>query len=186
MGNSWLKYYIIKRVIIALIIAWGIVTITFVLVRVGPGSPADKYLANIAAKGQDVAQITAAIEARYGVDKPLWEQYTNYVVHFFRGDWGWSFSTSMPVIDLIKKHWIYSFQLILLSTIFAGLLGILIGIYSAVRQYSKIDYAATLFSFLGISVPNFWLGVMLILLFSVKLGWFKTYYDNRFANFFPG
>ncbi len=178
MGNSWLKYYIIKRVIIALIIAWGIVTITFVLVRIGPGSPADKYLANIAAKGQDVAQITAAIEARYGVDKPLWEQYANYVVHFFRGDWGWSFSTSMPVIDLIKKHWIYSFQLILLSTIFAGILGILIGIYSAVRQYSKIDYAATFFSFLGISVPNFWLGVMLILLFSVKLGWFKTYYDT--------
>ncbi len=183
MGKSWLKYYIIKRLIYAIIIAWGIVTITFILVRISPGSPADKYLANIAARGQDVTQITAAIEARYGLDKPLWEQYANYMVHLFQGDWGWSYSTSMPVMDLIKTHWIYSFQLILLSTVFAAILGILIGIYSAVKQYSKIDYAATFLSFLGISVPNFWLGVMLILLFSVKLGWFKTYYDTTLPLF---
>jgi len=95
-----------------------------------------------------------------------------------RGDWGWSFSTSMPVIELIKTHWIYSFQLILFSTILAALVGILIGIYSAVRQYSKTDYIATFFSFIGISIPNFWLGVMLILLFAVQLGLFKTYYDT--------
>jgi peptide/nickel transport system permease protein len=183
MGKSWLKYYIIKRLIYTIVIAWGIVTITFILLRVGPSSPADKYLANIAVKGQDVSQITAAIEARYGLDKPLWEQYTNYVVHLFQGDWGWSFSTSMPVVDLIRKHWIYSFQLVLLSTVLAAIFGILLGIYSAVRQYSKVDYAATFLSFIGISIPNFWLGVMLILLFSVHLGWFKTYYDTALPLF---
>jgi len=183
MGKSWLKYYLVKRIIYAIIIALGVVTITFVLLRIGPNSPADKYLANMSIKGQDVAQITAAIEARYGLDKPLWEQYGNYVINLFQGDWGWSFSTSMPVIELIKKHWIYSFQLVLLSTVIAGILGILIGIYSAVRQYSKIDYAATIISFLGISIPNFWLGVMLILVFSVQLGWFKTYYDTTLPLF---
>jgi peptide/nickel transport system permease protein len=186
MGKSWLKYYIIKRLFYAIAIAWAIVTITFILVRVGPGSPADKYLANMSIKGQDVAQITAAIEARYGLDKPLWEQYANYVGNLFHGDWGWSTSTSMPVIDLIKIHWIYSFQLILLSTILAAVIGILLGIYSSVRQYSKIDYAATFLSFLGISIPNFWLGVMLILLFSVQLGWFKTYYDTTLPLFSLG
>ncbi len=155
MGKSWLKYYLIKRIIYAIIIALGVVTITFVLLRIGPNSPADKYLANMNVKGQDVAQITAAIEARYGLDKPLWEQYGNYVINLFRGDWGWSFSTSMPVIDLIKKHWIYSFQLVLLSTVLAGILGILIGIYSAVRQYSKIDYAATINLFPGHFSPQF-------------------------------
>ncbi len=183
MGKSWLKYYIIKRLIYAVAIAWAIVTITFILVRIGPSSPADKYLANILSRGQDVTQVTAAIEARYGLDKPLWEQYANYVVHLFQGDWGWSTSTSMPVIDLIKKHWIYSFQLILLSTILAAILGILIGIYSAVRQYSKFDYIASFFSMAGISIPGFWLGVMLILLFSVKLGWFKVYYDTTLPLF---
>lgn len=183
MGKSWLRDYIIKRLIYAIIIAFAIVTITFILVRIGPGSPADKYFANLAAGGQDMEQVKIAIEARYGLDKPLWEQYINYLSSLVKGDWGWSFSTSMPVIDLIKKHWIYSFQLILLSTIFAAILGILIGIYSAVKKYTKIDYIATFFSFIGISIPNFWLGVMLILIFSVQLGWFKSYYDTTLPIF---
>ncbi len=178
MKKTWLRDYIIKRLLYAVVIAWGILTITFVLVRVGPTSPADKYLANLASRGQDAAQVIAAIEARHGLDKPIYEQYFNYIVNLFRGDWGWSFSTSMPVMDLIQTHWIYSFQLILLSSIFAASLGILIGIYSAVKQYSKTDYIATFFSFIGISIPNFWLGVMLILLFSVQFGLFKTYYDT--------
>jgi len=173
-----LQGYILRRLLYAVLITFGVVTITFILLRLGPSSPADRYLANMSARTQDPAQVTAAIEARYGLDKPLWQQYTNYVVNLFRGDWGWSFSTSLPVITLIKRHWIYSFQLILLSLIFSAILGILIGLYSAVRQYTKLDYLATFFSFIGISVPNFWLGIMLILLFSVQLGWFKTYYDT--------
>ncbi len=178
MGKTWLRNYIIKRLIYAVIIALGIMTVTFILIRVGPSSPADKYLSNLAATGQDVSQVVAAIEARYGLDKPIYQQYFDYIINLIQGDWGWSFSTSMPVMELIKTHWIYSFQLIFLSTIFAAVLGILIGIYSAVKQYTKTDYIATFFSFIGISIPNFWLGVMLILVFSVKLGLFKTYYDT--------
>lgn len=178
MRKSWLRDYIIKRLIYAVIIAWAIVTITFVLVRAGPSSPADRYLANMTASGQDVSQIVEAIEARYGLDKPIYEQYAEYMVNLFHGNLGWSFSTSMPVIDLLKNHWIYSFQLIFLSSIFAAFVGILVGIFSAVKQYTKTDYIATFFSFVGISLPNFWLGVMLILVFSVKLGLFKTYYDT--------
>jgi peptide/nickel transport system permease protein len=183
MGRSWLRDYIIKRLIYSVIIAWGILTITFILVRVGPSSPADKYLANIAARGGDPAQVTAAVEARYGLDKPIYVQYFSYMGNLFRGNWGWSFSTSMPVIELIKTHWIYSFQLILLSSLFAAFIGMLIGIYSAVKQYTKTDYAFTFLSFIGISIPNFWLGIMLILVFSVKLGLFKTYYDTTLPLF---
>jgi peptide/nickel transport system permease protein len=183
MGKTWLRDYVLKRLLYSVIIAWGILTITFILVRVGPSSPADKYLANITASGQDVSEVVAAIEARYGLDKPLWEQYFGYLGNLFQGNWGWSFSTSMPVIDLIKTHWIYSFQLILLSSIFAAILGILIGIYSAIKQHTKTDYTLTFLSFIGISLPNFWLGVMLILLFSVKLGLFKTYYDTTLPIF---
>ena len=178
MGKSWLRDYIIKRLIYSVIIAFGILTITFILLRVGPTSPADKYLANIAARGQDVSTVTAAIEARYGLDKPILVQYANYIANLFRGNWGWSFSTSMPVMELIKTHWIYSFQLILLSSILAALLGILIGMYSAVKQNSKFDHITTFFSFVGISMPTFWLGIMLILVFAVKLGLFKTYFDT--------
>ena len=178
MRKTWLRDYILKRLFYAVIIAWGVLTITFLLVRLGPSSPADTYLTNLAARGEDPTQAIAAIEARYGLDVPIYEQYIDYMGNLLQGDWGWSFSTSMPVIELIKTHWIYSFQLILLSTILAALIGILIGVYSAVRQYSKTDYIATFLSFIGISIPNFWLGVMLILLFSVQLGLFKTYYDT--------
>jgi peptide/nickel transport system permease protein len=132
----------------------------------------------MSARTQDPAQVIAAIEARYGLDAPIHEQYIDFVSNLVRGDWGWSFSTSMPVMKLIQRHWIYSFQLILLSMLFSTSLGILIGVYSAIKQYTKTDYLATLFSFIGISIPNFWLGIMLILVFSVQLGWFKTYYDT--------
>jgi peptide/nickel transport system permease protein len=175
--------YILKRLIYTLIIAWGVLTITFLLLRIGPTSPADKYLANIAASGdaKDIAQIQSAIEARYGLDKPLHQQYLEYISHLLRGDWGWSLSTSLPVTQLLKRHWIFSFQLILFATIFAVIMGIAIGLYSAVNQYTRADYLATILSFIGISIPNFWLGIMLILIFSVRLGFFKTYYDTSLA-----
>jgi peptide/nickel transport system permease protein len=175
-----MRNYIIKRLIYSIIIAWGILTITFILLRVSPSSPVDRYILNIAAKGQDVESAKQAIEARYGLDKPIYEQYLSYMGNLLQGKWGWSFSASVPVLDLIGSHWIYSFQLILLSTIFAILAGVGLGILSAVKQNTKIDYAASVFSFIGISIPGFWLGLMLIMVFAVYLGVFKTYYDTSY------
>jgi peptide/nickel transport system permease protein len=178
-----LQGYIIKRLIYAVLIAFGVVTVTFILLRAAPNSPADRYLANMSARTQDPTQVTSAIEARYGLDKPVLQQYGEYLNNLVHGDWGWSFSTSMPVVNLIARHWIYSFQLILLSMLFSAVLGILIGIYSAVKQYTRTDYLATFFSLIGVSLPHFWLGIMLILIFSVQLGWFKSYYDTSLAIF---
>ena len=183
MKKGGLQGYIIRRLIIAVIITLGVVTITFILLSVSPMSPADRYLANMSARTQDPSQVIAAIEARYGLDKPWHEQYIEFWTNLVRGDWGWSFSNSMPVVKLIQRHWVYSFQLIILSMLFSASLGILIGIYSAVKRYTKTDYLATFFSFIGISIPNFWLGIMLILVFSVQLGWFKTYYDTGLPMF---
>ncbi len=177
-----LRTYIAKRLLHAALIAWGVMTAAFLLMRIGPHSPADKYIASLGA-GHNVTQVVASIEARYGVDRPLYEQYFNYIISLLKGDWGWSFGTSMPVADLISTHWVYSFQLILLSSIFAIVLGISLGIFSAVKKNTSADHAVTFFSFAGISIPHFWLGIMLILIFSVKLGWFRTYYDTSLPIF---
>jgi len=173
-----MRSYIIKRIIYSVIIAWGIMTITFILLRLGPTSPVDRYILNIAARGQDVESVRQSIEARYGLDKPIIEQYFIYMGNLLQGKWGWSFSTSQTVYDLIASHWIYSFQLILLATIFAIIFGVGLGMLAAVKQNTRIDYAASIFSFIGISIPGFWLGLMLIMVFAVYLGWFKTYYDT--------
>lgn len=175
-----MRNYIIKRLIYSVIIAWGILTITFILLRVGPSSPVDRYILNIAARGQNVESVKQAIEARYGLNKPIAEQYFSYMGNLLQGNWGWSFSASMPVLELIGSHWIYSFQLILLATIFAIIVGVGLGILAAVKQNTKFDYAASIFSFIGISIPGFWLGLMLILVFAVYLGVFKTYYDTNY------
>ncbi|MDD5615375.1 MAG: ABC transporter permease [Candidatus Methanoperedens sp.] len=172
-----LRTYIAKRLLHAVLIAWGVMTAAFFLMRLGPNSPADKYIASLGA-GHNVTAVVAAIESRYGIDKPLHEQYFNYIASLLQGDWGWSFGTSMPVMELIKTHWIYSFQLVLLSSIFAIVLGISLGMFTAVKKNSRADHIAAFFSFAGISIPHFWLGIMLILIFSVKFGWFKTYYDT--------
>jgi peptide/nickel transport system permease protein len=127
-----------------------------------------------------VDSVRQAIEARYGLDKPIIEQYLLYMGNLLQGKWGWSFSASQPVMDLIGSHWIYSFQLVLLSSIFAIIVGVGLGMLSAVKQNTKIDYAASIFSFIGISIQGFWLGLMLILVFAVYLGVFKTYYDTSY------
>ena len=90
MRRGELYGYILRRLLYAVLITFGVVTITFVLLRLGPTSPADRYLANISTRNQDPAQIEAAIESRYGLDQPIWQQYTSYVGNLFRGDWGWS------------------------------------------------------------------------------------------------
>jgi peptide/nickel transport system permease protein len=172
--------YIIKRLIYAVIIAWGILTITFILLRVGPSSPVDRYILNIASRGQDVESVKQAIESKYGLNKPIYEQYFDYMGNLLQGKWGWSFSSSQPVLDLIGSHWIYSFQLILLATILAILFGVGLGMLAAVKRNTKIDYAISIFSFIGISLPGFWLGLMLILVFAVQLGMFKTFYDTSY------
>lgn len=175
-----MRNYIIKRLIYSIIIAWGILTVTFILLRIGPSSPVDRYILNIAAKGQNVESVKQAIEARYGLNKPLYEQYFLYMGSLMQGNWGWSVSTSMPVMELIASHWVYSFQLILLSTLFAIFIGVGLGIISAVKQNTKFDYAISVLSFIGISIPGFWLGLMLIMVFAVQFGLFKTYYDTSY------
>ncbi|SDQ28190.1 ABC transporter permease [Natronobacterium texcoconense] len=174
-----MKAYIAKRIAWTFFATWITLTITFLLLDFSPISAAGASFVD-----QQVQQGMAADEARelyqqqLGHGDTVWERYSNFMVGLATFDWGWSSLYDQPVIDVIANSWIYSFQYVFPATVLSVVLGFAIGLYSATHQYTKEDYAATLFAFTGISLPNFWFAIMLILIFATTLGWLPSYYST--------
>jgi peptide/nickel transport system permease protein len=142
----------------------------FVLIRLAPGDPATFFMP---AQGGDPAA-RDKIVAQLGLDKPVPVQYVLWLSSLVRGDLGFSWTYGQPVTEIIAQRLGASAQLWLATMIFALVLAVPIGILSAVKRNSIFDVTATLVSFLGISLPDFWLGLMLLLLFALTLGWLPT------------
>jgi len=140
--------------------------IIFSLQHLLPGDPA----LMLAGDNPDAATI-AAIHAQYHLDQPLVVQYLYWVKGVLSGDLGESMRHNQPVLALILQKLPVTLQLAVMGILVALVLGIAGGVISALRRNSAVDYATNVASLAGISVPNFWLGIMLILFFSVKLGW---------------
>jgi peptide/nickel transport system permease protein len=115
--------------------------------------------------------VIEAYRHRLGVDQPVYIQYFNWITAMLTGDFGVSFSTSRQVGSMIVERLPATLELMAVSFLFAALIAIPMGIYSALNQYSPFDLFATATSFLGIAMPVFWFGLILQLVFSVKLGW---------------
>jgi len=168
-------YYSLKRLIQAIPLLLGIATITFFIVHLAPGDPMDMFLNPQFAKGRGLdADIELALIKKYGLDQPIHVQYVKWLGNLIQGDFGESFRYRRPVIDLILEKLPYTLQLASLALLFDALLGISLGIISAVKQYSWMDKLVTIGSLIIYSVPGFWLALMLVLIFSVNLGWFPT------------
>ena len=131
-----------------------------------PGDPA-----LILAGEEADAQAIAEIRARYGLDQPIHVQYLRWIGGVLQGDFGQSMRIGLPVLDLVLDKLPVTLQLGAMAFVIACLIGIPMGILSAVRKDSVWDYAANAISLWGLSTPNFWLGIMLILVVSVELGW---------------
>jgi peptide/nickel transport system permease protein len=140
--------------------------ITFSLQHLLPGDPA----LVLAGENPDEATL-AAIRAQYHLDQPMIVQYLYWIKGVVTGDLGESMRHNRPVLDLILLKLPVTLQLAIMGICIALVVGITAGVISALRQNSAIDYATNIASLAGISVPNFWLGIMLILFFSVHLGW---------------
>jgi peptide/nickel transport system permease protein len=108
---------------------------------------------------------------KLGLNDPAHIQYLNWMSNVVKGDFGTSFTKKQPVKDMILDRLPNTLILMVFSTILAVIIAIPFGVLSATKQYSKLDYGVTITSFLGLATPNFWLGLMLIMLFSVQLGW---------------
>lgn len=158
--------YILKRLISAIPVLLGITVIVFLIMAMIPGDPATAILGSYATPDN-----VERLNRHLGLDQPLWRQYFIWLGNLLQGDFGRSFALNRPVLDEILDR--FSATLVLAGTAFVlcSLLGILAGVVSAARQYGFADKAITFVVILGISVPSFFLGMMMILLFAVQLRW---------------
>jgi len=155
--------YIIRRILWAIPVLLVISLITFSLGHAIPGGPFDR-------EKTLPKEIIANLEAYYGLDDPLWKQYTDYLWNALHGDLGPSYSSrSRTVNDIISEHFPISTQLGILALILAMVVGIPLGMVSALKQNSYIDYFSMFFALLGVSVPAMTLGPVLVWFFALKL-----------------
>lgn len=158
--------YISLRLLFALPALWLIVTLVFLLVHIVPGDPVQQMLGEGARAG-DLAQLRHAL----GLDVSISTQYKHYLAGVVRGDLGDSFRFQQPVARVILAHYPATFELAIVALLVCAAIGIPAGLLAAARRGTSTDHAVGVFTLFGLSVPNFALGPVLILVFSVLLGW---------------
>jgi peptide/nickel transport system permease protein len=164
--NSGMRDYIIRRIILLIPVLFGVVTLVFLLVHFIPGDPVDLMLGD-----QAVESDKEILRHHLGLDKPILEQYIDYIGGIIKGDLGTSIVTRQPVSLEIKSRFPATALLAIVAMLCAILISFPIGLAAGWKQYSFTDTVAMFFSLIGVSMPNFWLGPLLIILFSVYLGW---------------
>jgi len=168
--------YICKRVVLMILLLLGMSFIVFGSLFIAPGDPA-VMVAGVTATQEDIAEIRNAL----GLDKPFWVQYGIYLKNLLTLNLGTSFTSRQPIIEELAVRLPFTLNLALAAVIISIVVGIPTGIITALRRDSLTDNVLTTLALVGVSIPNFWLGTMLILLFSVILGWLPT---GGMTNFF--
>ena len=166
--------YIIRRLLIAVPTLFLISFVIFAVLSLAPGDPLAQFALNPAIPESTRQRIRES----FGLDKPWYIRYVLWLGNISHGDWGFSFATKAPVVNLIWQRLPQTLQVVGLAYLIAVILAIPIGVISAVKQYSIFDQLATFVSFIGFSVPSFFTGLVLILLFAINLHWFPIVYSS--------
>ncbi len=161
--------YLISRLLIAAWVIFGVTSLVFFLIHWVPGDPIEVMLGE-SASGADREALRQAL----GLDRPILEQWLSFLSAALTLDLGDSLFHQRPVTDLLNARYLATAQLALSAMAVAVLIAIPMGMLAAARQGSAWDYGAMGFSLLGVSLPNFWLGPLLVLVFSLALGWFPV------------
>ncbi|HEY7171315.1 MAG TPA: nickel ABC transporter permease [Vicinamibacterales bacterium] len=158
--------FVLRRLLLTLPVLLGVATLVFSLIHLVPGDPVEAMLGE-SASPVDVADM----RARLGLDRPFLVQYASFMAGAVRGDLGRSLRTSEPVTSAIAARMPATLELAVAAMIIAVVIAIPLGILAAVRAGTRVDHAATTLALIGISMPNFWLGPLLAIVFAVELGW---------------
>jgi ABC-type dipeptide/oligopeptide/nickel transport system permease component len=169
--------YFLTRILYTLPVIWLVVSLVFLLIHLVPGDPIQQMLG----EGAPAADLQAARHA-YGLDLPLGQQYLNYWKGVVRGDLEVSFRYNQSVSKLLRQRYPYTLQLTVAALLVAILLSVPAGVHSARRRNDWDDRAISVVSLFGLSFPNFAMGPILILLFSIKFGWLPVSGSGTFAN----
>lgn len=175
--------YILKRLLIGVLTVYIIITGAFFLIRSVPGDPVTIWLGDYM-----TPELKNQLIRSWGLDKPFYQQYLIFLGKIVQGDLGTSLRSNMPVLDLIKRIYPFTIRLMIGGVILGALLGIIFGIFAAARQNSVLDLAAMVNSFIYISMPSFLLALILLYIFSIKLGWFPMIggeTPNRYSTYLP-
>ena len=158
--------FLLRRLLLTVPVLLGVATLVFSLIHLVPGDPVQAMLGD-SASPQDIADL----RGRLGLDRPLLVQYGSFLKGAVRGDLGSSLRTNQTVTAAILERMPATFELALAAMAVAAAIAIPLGIIAAVRAGTAVDYAATTLALLGISMPNFWLGPLMAIVFSILLGW---------------
>lgn len=161
--------YIVQRLIAAVPTLFGVATIVFLMLRMLPGDPA-RMIAGVLASETDVEMIRRQL----GLDQPLLVQYTSFLGRLLHLDLGQSARSSQPVLNEVMARLPYTFQLSLVAITIAVVAGVVGGVIAATHHNSKFDYLVSAISLFGVSMPVYWMGLMLIVVFSITLRWFPA------------
>jgi peptide/nickel transport system permease protein len=161
-----MREYLIKRFFLLIPTFIGITLVVYAVLLLLPGDPVDVLL------GQEYdAALAARIRAEWGLDEPIVVQYAKWLWHVVQGDWGRSMFSRKPVFDEVLAKLPLTLELIVLALFFELIISVPAGVISAVRPYTWWDYGASTFALIGVSIPSFFLGILLFLTFGLWLGW---------------
>ena len=164
--------YLLRRLLLAVPSLLGISVVLFTVLALAPGDP----FGDIALNPNVPADVQLALRAKFGLDDPIWQRYFHWLWAMLQGDWGFSFVSRVDVDTLIAQRVPTTLAVIGATQVLALAIALPVGIYSAVRPYSLFDRIASTFAFIGFSLPTFFTGICLILVFSIKLDWLPFVY----------
>ncbi len=167
--------YILRRLLIAIPTVAVISFVVFAILALAPTDP----LSSFGADPRVPPEVRAAIRTSLGLDDPWPIRYVKWVTSLAQGNFGFSFMSHSPVIDLLKQRLPNTLAVVGVAYVIGVLLAVPIGMISAVKRYSLFDHISTTFAFVGFSVPTFFTGIILIIVFSINLRWFPFIYDSN-------